>query len=442
MARIRCSSFALLATILVTLCWFGVSPVSSRRQRYLTGYACEGSQLSISCEQPDQHIQLVRSNFGRFSISICNAQGQLDWSVNCHSPNSARLIADSCNGHRHCLLQATTEFFGDPCAGTQKYLEVHYQCVSNQNGASSASSSSIGSSSSSSSVGAASSSNGDSSSSSGSSQHSSPDSSSSSVNSVNAASSGSVNVVTAPPPPPIIIPTLNPLVKPQAQPAVTSQRSSVDQSSGALFDLSARDANRDIFVSHPYPRESDHRSTFDLASNADDSSSSSSASFRSSTSHCPALFARGLAWNRTTVGQVVTQPCPPGSSGLAQWFCSPPTSTSGQSSGQWAPSQPIFAQCQSGWLAQVKRRVSAGESALLLSAELATSLAEVSQMHGGDVRGVAELLRLLLQPLETLMANNRLHQQKGLTEEMLAVSLSSSFISCLFWCNKGHVIRL
>lgn len=413
MAQTRYSPYlsALFWTFVLLLC--KSHSVESRRQRYLTGYACEGSQLSISCEQPDQHIQLVRSNFGRFSISICNAQGQLEWSVNCHSPNSARLIADSCNGHRHCLLQATTEFFGDPCPGTHKYLEVHYQCVSNQP----ASSSSAATSSSSSSSGTLSSSVGT----------LSQADSNSAVNSLSVQLSGPapVSSVTPPPPPPIIIPTLNPLVKPQSQQqASSSQRSSVDQVSSSVFD--SRDSNRAIFVSHPYPREIDsnanHQSnsaSFDAHSNHVDESSQH---LRSSVTYCPSLFARGLAWNRTAVGQVVTQPCPPGSSGLAQWFCSAATSTSGQSSAQWVPSQPIFAQCQSSWLAQLKLRVSAGDSALLLSAELATLLGEVSQMHGGDVRGVAELLRLLLQPLESLMANNRLQQQKGLTEEMLTVS--------------------
>ncbi|EEC02252.1 G-protein coupled receptor protein, putative [Ixodes scapularis] len=57
--------------------------------RYRTAYACEGSQLHIACD--DGHlVQLIRANYGRFSISICNEHGTLDWSVDCMSHRSFR----------------------------------------------------------------------------------------------------------------------------------------------------------------------------------------------------------------------------------------------------------------------------------------------------------------------------------------------------------------
>uniref|UniRef100_A0A3Q3GWM0 SUEL-type lectin domain-containing protein n=1 Tax=Kryptolebias marmoratus TaxID=37003 RepID=A0A3Q3GWM0_KRYMA len=33
-----------------------------------------------------------------------------------------------CNGKRVCVIRATNSFFGEPCAGTYKYLEVEYTC--------------------------------------------------------------------------------------------------------------------------------------------------------------------------------------------------------------------------------------------------------------------------------------------------------------------------
>lgn len=93
-----------------------------------TGYACEGSSLTISCEEPN-YINLIRANFGRFSISICNQKGNLEWSVNCYSSEASTTIRRNCNGKSYCLLPASSAYFGDPCPNTHKYLEVHYECV-------------------------------------------------------------------------------------------------------------------------------------------------------------------------------------------------------------------------------------------------------------------------------------------------------------------------
>ena len=56
-----------------------------------TKYGCEGTTLQISCEEGTV-INLVRANYGRFSISICNEEGITDWSVNCMEPRTLRVI--------------------------------------------------------------------------------------------------------------------------------------------------------------------------------------------------------------------------------------------------------------------------------------------------------------------------------------------------------------
>ena len=56
-----------------------------------TGYTCEGEQLLIQCEE-EADIQIVRANYGRFSIAICNDDGKTHWSVNCMSPKTRHIL--------------------------------------------------------------------------------------------------------------------------------------------------------------------------------------------------------------------------------------------------------------------------------------------------------------------------------------------------------------
>lgn len=58
-----------------------------------TLYACEEKELQIECAHGES-IQLIRANYGRFSIQLCNENGQLDWKVNCMSSSSYQIIAN------------------------------------------------------------------------------------------------------------------------------------------------------------------------------------------------------------------------------------------------------------------------------------------------------------------------------------------------------------
>ena len=66
----------------------GIGPDGTR---YKTAYKCEGESLEISCSS-EQTIKIIRANFGRFSIAICNRHGTTDMSVNCMSPASNRVM--------------------------------------------------------------------------------------------------------------------------------------------------------------------------------------------------------------------------------------------------------------------------------------------------------------------------------------------------------------
>lgn len=62
-----------------------------KAQVYETAYACEGKVLAIDCALGES-INLIRANYGRFSITICNEHGNVDWSVNCMSDRSLHVL--------------------------------------------------------------------------------------------------------------------------------------------------------------------------------------------------------------------------------------------------------------------------------------------------------------------------------------------------------------
>ena len=71
----------------------GTGTAAGGRSRYRTLYACEGSSLEIVCEE-GSHINLIRANFGRYSISVCNEHGNVEWSVDCMSHRSFQVIRE------------------------------------------------------------------------------------------------------------------------------------------------------------------------------------------------------------------------------------------------------------------------------------------------------------------------------------------------------------
>eukprot|EP00095_Tigriopus_kingsejongensis_P000874 maker-scaffold389_size186684-snap-gene-0.27 protein:Tk00874 transcript:maker-scaffold389_size186684-snap-gene-0.27-mRNA-1 annotation:"conserved hypothetical protein" len=104
--------------------------------RYKTAYSCEGENMTITCEDPGSNpremIQVVRGNFGRFSIALCNRHGQTDWSVNCMAPSTTNILKDRCDGLRGCTIPVQSSILPDACPGTHKYLEIHYACSSSK----------------------------------------------------------------------------------------------------------------------------------------------------------------------------------------------------------------------------------------------------------------------------------------------------------------------
>ena len=73
-----------------------------------TSYACQGDTLDLTCPSGTV-IKIMRANYGRFSVGICNEHGITDWSVNCMAPRSLRILQDRWvreqeRGDRNCVV--------------------------------------------------------------------------------------------------------------------------------------------------------------------------------------------------------------------------------------------------------------------------------------------------------------------------------------------------
>merc|ERR1719320_654073 len=76
---------------------------------------------------------MINGNYGRFTITLCNNQGAQNLSVNCYLEEAMNFMQSQCDGSRSCRIQADTfKISKDPCPGTERYLEAHFKCTSNQ----------------------------------------------------------------------------------------------------------------------------------------------------------------------------------------------------------------------------------------------------------------------------------------------------------------------
>lgn len=87
--------------------------------------------MNIKCDSGV--INVLRANYGRQSILKCrdhtdNRRAPI-FTTDCTSRGSFEIVNFLCTNHQECSIPANSDIFGDPCAGTSKYLEVKYQCV-------------------------------------------------------------------------------------------------------------------------------------------------------------------------------------------------------------------------------------------------------------------------------------------------------------------------
>ncbi|XP_031336260.1 latrophilin Cirl [Photinus pyralis] len=328
--------------------------------RYETAYACEGKTLKIECKDGEL-IKLIRANYGRFSITICNDHGNTDWSVNCMSPKSLRVLHNRCSQVQNCSIPASTNMFGDPCPGTLKYLEAHYQCLS-------------------------------------------------------AATTTTTNrpsppwLITSQPPvwstvkptarPPPPLPKVSPTVSPKST-AITSSTQTTTASHSpqplpvepVLDDINVKsktsalpDEITTILVTASTPKKGDNMPSFDY--NPISSNYPPQVKDVDSFNYCSPVTIRSIYWNWTRAGELIIQPCPGGTTGFARWRCA-----SSESDTAWSPQTPDLSECRSVWLTSLEQRLLMGRDPLT---SIISDLAQVTSsktLYGGDMMITTKIIQ-------------------------------------------------
>lgn len=344
------------------------------RPQYRTAYACEESVLHISCEEGEL-IHLIRANFGRFSISICNEHGTLDWSVDCMSSSSFRVMETRCGGKRRCKVLASSKVFGDPCPDTLKYLEAHYQCVADSPPATTA----------------------------------------------------------RPSRPPIVVP---PIHSPHES-STSSIEGVFDRSTPASVTNSKvfQTTFPFIFPSTPKSTTTKLPTTFIRISSfppITESALDYSTSSENPKEHfCSPVKLRNIMWNWTRAGEVSRQKCPSGSTGVAVWQC-------GMHPVRWIPEYPDLSDCNSLWVNNFEERIKEKDSLVNIAVELA-SITRDKLLYGGDILKTVSIIKKLVTTMEENVSEFSVDKRHQVVKELTqAVVDTSSNILDEFQSDSWH----
>eukprot|EP00112_Aurelia_sp_Birch-Aquarium-sp1_P012396 Seg2608.1 transcript_id=Seg2608.1/GoldUCD/mRNA.D3Y31 product="L-rhamnose-binding lectin CSL3" protein_id=Seg2608.1/GoldUCD/D3Y31 len=88
---------------------------------------CESGSKQIKCDD-GLLLKIEHANFGRLNTKICSHTSMSN--TNCRAATSLTKVKGKCDGKVQCtLLASSSEFGGDPCPGTFKYLTVQYRCI-------------------------------------------------------------------------------------------------------------------------------------------------------------------------------------------------------------------------------------------------------------------------------------------------------------------------
>ncbi|XP_022246110.1 latrophilin Cirl-like isoform X2 [Limulus polyphemus] len=338
------------------------------RARYRTAYACEGNNLKISCEN-EQLIKVLRANYGRFSISICNDQGILDWSVKCAAEKSYFVIHERCNLVPSCIVNVTSHTFGEPCPGTYKYLEVQYQCMLEFTPSSSTT--------------------------------------------LSTTSSTSTR-------PPIIIPSTRPKTTTTTSTTTTTTTPSTTTSTTTTTTTTTTTKRptttttlSTVATSFFKPSSSSSDSSFEYEKTFTRfqpetitlyQSPSPPPAVYNGAQYCPPVILRRIHWNWTREGQIAIEKCPDGSMGYARWQC-------GTSPVRWLPDSPDLSECQSVWVDNLHSRIEGEESIVGIATELAV-ITKTKPLYGGDIRQVSGIVQRLVAKMAATVKDVTDSQQR------------------------------
>ncbi|OQV13748.1 Adhesion G protein-coupled receptor L3 [Hypsibius exemplaris] len=329
---------------------------STHRQRaampFRRSYACEGQTLKINCEspgEPNQRIRVVRANYGRYSISICNPNGEAGgWSTKCMAHTSLQVLTESCSDKASCAVEVADKTFGDdPCPETDKYLEVHYECTSE-----------------------------------------------------------AVTTTTTPEPVRTVpTTTVSPTFASRVfavttaqttrqpttrQPYTTISSTMTSSSTPASTSTSAvksTEPEAGISPAKPQPRV--------------DPSAVVTGSGGQSSEFCAPVLRHNIMWSRTPKGATAFEMCPNEAKGYAEWSCdnsSPP---------QWNGA-PDLSQCTSPWMEEIRRSLAADQPAAKVAEQFASGTARNTLNSGGDMSSAVDVIATLIGRGDRLMAVGRM----------------------------------
>ncbi|XP_076230339.1 latrophilin Cirl isoform X4 [Nomia melanderi] len=359
----------------------GCTVAARNIERYDTAYACEGKTLFIECDE-GKLIHLIRANYGRFSITMCNEHGNTDWSVNCMSPKSFRVLNSECNYRNSCMVDVRSDIFEeDPCPGTGKYIEAQYNCLAATTTTTS---------------------------------RPSPPWFMTSQPSVWSTAKPTVRPpsrITTPPaqqppqPPAPSTPTL-PITTTSSP---TSTRSPVDMevlevdqdlilppnvpsANGPAVPPIVPETTQATTTSTFAPWRTSRRTT--VPSTLYPESSSNGQWYDYGRQVCPPVQARNLSWNTTRAGDVAVQSCPGGANGLARWRC-----LAKGDSAFWHRDSPDLSECRSVWLTTLENRVTEGDVILGISRELSQVTNNSRGLYGGDMMITTKIMKNMAEKM-------------------------------------------
>jgi len=97
-------------------------------------HRCEGSQLVLQCPGSGK-IKVTAAAYGRVHGKNTCPHTAIS-NQKCKAASSKGVVSKACDGKAKCTVSVTNNVFGDPCAGTYKYLTVSFTCGGNGGGGS------------------------------------------------------------------------------------------------------------------------------------------------------------------------------------------------------------------------------------------------------------------------------------------------------------------
>ena len=104
------------------VCSFFIFPV--RWSEIKHAKVCESGTITLNCESGGK-IYIYSAIYGQFGFG-CGVT--LSQNNRCAAILAHAIMDSRCNNRQNCSVPATNSVFGDPCPGTNKYLEVRYKC--------------------------------------------------------------------------------------------------------------------------------------------------------------------------------------------------------------------------------------------------------------------------------------------------------------------------